>query len=180
MRTQRGFSILEVTIALVIVAVVITAAWGWQGSLITRRLQNATYLLEGDLRWAQQMAVSNAGNGPQVELCFRADGYDLYSTVYGGGDVLNINPASYTATAGSRFKSVNSGQEYALGIQITPPSQGTIPCTIDPTRVAIAFLSSGQPLFADTNSHAITLTLRGRSYLITIQPYTGLATVSAQ
>jgi len=81
---------------------------------------------------------------------------------------------------GARFKSANSGQEYATGIQIVPPNAGTTSCTLDATRVAIAFRASGQPIFTDGNPHAVMVTLRGRSYLITIQPFTGLAAVTAQ
>jgi hypothetical protein len=118
-------------------------------SLEDARLQNAAYLLEGDLRWAQQIAVANAGAGPQAELCLRADGYDVYTTAYAGGDPLNINPAAYAAVAGSRVKSVHRGEEYAAGIQIAPPPAGTVACTADPARVAVAFRASGQPLFTD-------------------------------
>jgi prepilin-type N-terminal cleavage/methylation domain-containing protein len=177
---SQGFSIIEVTVALALVAIVLTAAWGWQGSVAKRRLQNAAYLLEADLRWAQQMAVANGGSGPQVEVCFRSDGYDIYSTVYSGGDVLNIDPTNYIPTVGSRFKSANSGQEYATGIQLVPPNVGTVPCTLDATRVAVAFRASGQPIFTDGSPHAVTVALRGHSYLVTIQPFTGLAAVSAQ
>lgn len=181
MRVHRetGFSLIEVIIALALMAIVLTSAWGWAGSVSKRRLQNAAYLIEGDLRFAQQMAVANAGTEPQVEVCFRSDGYDLYSTSYGGNDPLNIDLTSYTVTQGSPFKSVNRGQEYAAGIQITPPNAGTVACSADATRTAVAFRSSGQPIFGDSSSHAITVTLRGRSYLVTVQPYTGLAAVTA-
>ncbi len=179
-RGEAGFSVIEVTIAFALMGIVLTSAWGWAGSVSKRRLQNAAYLIEGDLRLAQQMAIANGGTEPQVEVCFRSDGYDLYSTSYGGSDPLNIDPTSYTVAQGSRFKSVNRGQEYAAGIQITPPNAGTVACSADATRTAIAFRSTGQPIFDDSNSHAITVTLRGRSYLVTVQPFTGLAAVSAQ
>lgn len=179
-RGKAGFSILEVTVALALMAIVLTSAWGWAGSVNKRRLQNAAYLLEGDLRLAQQTAIANSGTGPQVEFCFRSDGYDIYSTLYGGGDPLNIDPTTYTVAPGSRLKSVNSGQEYAAGIQIAPPAAGTVSCSADASRTAMAFRSSGQPVFGDSSPHVITVTLRGRSYLVTIQPFTGLATVSVQ
>jgi prepilin-type N-terminal cleavage/methylation domain-containing protein len=177
-RGETGFSFIEVIIALALIAIVLTSAWGWAGSVNKRRLQNAAYLIEGDLRLAQQMAIANGGTEPQVEVCFRSDGYDLYSTSY-GGDPLNIDPTSFTVMKGSPFKSVNRGQEYAAGIQITPPNAGSVSCSADATRTAIAFRSSGQPIFGDSSSHAITVTLRGRSYLVTVQPFTGLAAVSA-
>jgi type II secretory pathway pseudopilin PulG len=175
---EPGFTIVEAAVAAALVAIVLAAAWGWQGSVTARRLQNAAYLLEGDLRWAQQIAVANAGAGPQAELCLRADGYDVYTTAYAGGDPLNINPAAYAAVAGSRVKSVHRGEEYAAGIQIAPPPAGTVACTADPARVAVAFRASGQPLFTDGAAHSLTVSLQGRSYLVTVQPYTGRTAVS--
>lgn len=172
-----GTSILEVLVALVLVAIVAVAAWAWRGTITTRELKNAAYLLEGDLRYAQQQAMSNAGGGPLVEVCFRTDGYDVYTTTY-GGDPLNISPSSYTVMPGTLVKSVHSGQEYAQGIQIVPPgSTATVPCTANPALPAVAFRSSGQPLFQDAASHAITLTLGGQSMTVTIQPITGTVTV---
>src|SRR5262249_37747956 len=153
---QQGFTIVEVVIGLALAAIVLATAWGWQGSVTKRRLQNAAYLLEADLRWAQQMAASNGGAGPQVELCLRSDGYDVCSAVY-SGDALNVNLASYTAAVGSRFKSVNAGQEYASGVQFILPATGTVACTLDATRAAIAFRASGQPIFPDSNPHAVTV-----------------------
>ena len=176
-RPEAGFTILEAVVGLVLAAIVLASAWGWQGSVTKRRLQNAAYLLEADLRWAQQTAVANSGTGPQAELCFRSGGYDVYSTVY-SGDVLNIDPSKYTPAVGSRYKSVNAGQEYASGVRFTLPATGTVACTLDATRSAIAFRASGQPVFSDSTSHAVTVTLRGRSYLVAIQPYTGLVTVT--
>lgn len=170
-------SVLELLVAVVIIAIVAVAAWGWRGTITTRELKNATYLLEGDLRYAQQQAVANAGTGPRVEVCFRTDGYDVYTTTY-GGDPLNISTSSYTIMPGTRIKSVHSGQEYASGIQITPPgSTATVPCTANTALPAVAFLASGQPAFQDTASHAVTLTLGAQSMTVTIQPVTGTVTV---
>lgn len=116
-----GTTMIELLVAFAIIGIILVAAWGWQGMVTTRKLQNAAFMLEADLRWAQQAAVSNSGNGPQVELCFRPDGYDVYTTVYGGGDVLNINPSNYTVSPGTKIRSVNAGQEYDGSIQFTPP-----------------------------------------------------------
>jgi prepilin-type N-terminal cleavage/methylation domain-containing protein len=178
-RRHRGFTVPELAVGLALAGVVLAAAWGWHGSVTKRRLQNAAYLLEADLRWAQQMAEANAGAGPQVEVCLRPDGYDVYSTVY-TGDALNVSTTGYTVSVGSRFKTVNQGQEYAAGVQIAAPSAATIACALDASRQAVAFRASGKPIFTDTSAHAITVTLEGRTYLVTVQPSTGLATVSAQ
>jgi len=154
-----------------LIGIVITLAWGWQGSITKRRIQNAAYLIEGDLRFAQQTAVATAGQGPQAELCLRSTGYDIYTVVY-QDPVGRSTPAP-----GSIVKRVNAGQEYAGGIQITPDGFATYACTADGTRKAIVFLASGAPEFPDTNTHSIAVALGNQTAHVTIQPTTGLATV---
>ena len=166
-----GTSVIEYAVALAIVGIVLGLAFGWQGSLTKRRLQNAAYLLEGDLRFTQQTAVSRAGGGPQAELCLRADGYDIYPVVY--QDLIGRS----SPTAGATIKRVNAGAEYANGIQLTPDASATAACTVDASRQAIVFLASGTPEFPDTNAHTVAVALAGRSMHVTIQPTTGMAAV---
>ena len=162
---------MEYGLALAIIGIVITLAWGWQGSVTKRRIQNAAYLIEGDLRFTQQTAVTTAGNGPQAELCLRATGYDVYTVVY-------QDPVGRaTPVPGTVLKRVNAGQEYAGGIQVTPDASAAYACTADGTRKAIVFLASGAPEFPDTNNHTIAIALKGQTAHIIIQPTTGLATV---
>jgi type II secretory pathway pseudopilin PulG len=167
----RGNSAIEVGLAIALIGIVLTLSWGWQGSVTRRRVQNAAYLLEGDLRFTQQTAVSTGGNGPQAELCLRSNGYDIYTVVY--SDPIG----RATPVAGAKTKGVNAGQEYANGIQITPDATATYACTADGTRNALVYLASGAPKFPDSNTHTITVTLRGQTRSVTIQPTTGLAAV---
>ena len=167
----RGNTAIEVGLAIAIIGIVVTLSWGWQGSVTQRRVQNASYLLEGDLRLTQQTAVTTSGNGPQAELCLRSNGYDIYTVVY-QDPVARTTPA-----AGGIVKKVNQGQEYANGIQMTPDGAATYSCTADGTRQAIVYLASGAPKFPDTNTHSIQVTIGSQSRTITIQPTTGLATV---
>ncbi len=171
MGDARGNSAIELGLALAIIGIVVVSSWGWQGSVTRRRVENAAYLLEGDLRFTQQTAVTTSGNGPQTELCLRNDGYDVYTVVY-------QDPVSRTTpVSGSKVKVVNSGQEYANGIQFTPDGTATYACTADGTRQALVYLASGSPEFPDSNSHTVTVTLRGQTRTVTIQPTTGLAAV---
>ena len=169
--TPRGNSALEVGLAIALISIVLALSWGWQGSVTRRRVQNAAYLLEGDLRLTQQTAISTGGNGPQAELCLRSTGYDIYTVVY--QDAVG----RATPVAGGKTKAVNAGQEYATGVQITPDNTATYACTADGTRNALVYLASGAPRFPDSNSHTITVTFRGQTRTVTIQPATGLATV---
>jgi len=154
-----------------LLGIMLTLSVGWVGSLSKRRLQNAAYLMEGDLRLAQQAAIASAGTGPQAEFCFRPDGYDVYTVVY-------QNPASRTLpVVGNTIKTANAGQEYPSEISVTPDPVGAVACTVDASREAIVFLATGAPEFPDTNSHGITLALGGQSLSITIQPTTGMAAV---
>lgn len=165
-----GTSALEFALALALIGIILALSWGWQGSLTTRRVQNAAYLLQGDLRLTQQTAVSDAGAGPQAELCFRSNGYDIYAINY-------LDPVGRTSpVAGGIVKSVNAGGEYAKGLTFTPDGTATYACTADATRNAIVYLASGAPKFPDTSTHSITVALGGRTTLVNIQPTTGLAT----
>jgi type II secretory pathway pseudopilin PulG len=166
-----GASALEIGIALAIMGIILTLAWGWQGSVTRRRVINAAYLLEGDLRLTQQTAVSTSGRGPQAELCLRNDGYDIYTVVY--QDPIGRT----TPVAGTKVKSVTAGQDYANGVQLAPDNTATYTCTADATRKALVFLASGAPEFPDTNAHTVSVTLGGQSRTVTIQATTGLATV---
>jgi len=169
--SSQGDSAIEFGVALALIGIVVSLAWGWQGSVTKRNIQNAAYLIEGDLRLAQQTAVATSGQGPQAELCLRSTGYDIYTVLY-------QDPVGRTLpAAGSIIKSVNAGHEYANGIQVTPDASATYACTADGTRKAIVYLASGAPEFPDTNTHSIAIALRGLSAHITIQPTTGLATV---
>lgn len=168
---QHGFSAIEYGIALALIGIVLVLAWGWQGSITRQRVQNAAYLLEGDLRLTQQTAVSTGGNGPQAELCLRSDGYDIYTVIY-QDPVGRATPAS-----GAKVKTVNAGQEYASGIQITPDATATYACTASGTRKALVYFASGAPELPDSNAHTVTVTLRGQTRTVTIQPTTGRATV---
>ncbi len=162
---------IEYAAALAIIGIVLGLSFGWQGSITTRRLQNAAYLVEGDLRFTQQTAVSRAGGGPQAELCLRPDGYDIYPVVY-------QDPIGRTSpSAGGTIKRVNAGAEYANGVQLTPDASGTYACTMDPSRQAIVFLATGTPKFPDTNSHSVTVAFGSRSMHVTVQPTTGMMAV---
>jgi type II secretory pathway pseudopilin PulG len=167
----RGTTAIEAGLAIALIGVVVVLSWGWQGSVTRRRVHNAAYLLEGDLRLAQQTAVSTSGNGPQAELCLRSNGYDVYTVVY-QDPVGRATPVS-----GAKIKTVNAGQEYANGIQITPDATATYACIADTTRKALVFLASGAPEFPDSNGHTITVTLGGQTRTVTIQPTTGRVTV---
>ena len=166
-----GNTFIEYAVALAIISIVVGLSFGWQGSVTKRRLQNAAYLMEGDLRFTQQTAVSRAGAGPQAELCLRADGYDIYAIVY-------QDPVGRTSPqAGARLKRVNAGQEYASGIQFTPDGSATYACTADASRQAIVYLAVGTPKFPDTSAHTVAVALGGKTMHVTIQPTTGTATV---
>lgn len=169
--TSHGNSAIEVGLAIALIGILLGLSWGWRGSVTRRRVQNAAYLLEGDLRFTQQSAVSTGGNGPQAELCLRADGYDVYTVGY-------QDPVGRTTpVAGAKLKAVNAGQEYASGITITPDGTATYTCTADGTRKALVYLASGSPKFPDSNAHTVTISLLGQSRTVTIQPTTGLAAV---
>jgi prepilin-type N-terminal cleavage/methylation domain-containing protein len=178
-RARRGgFSLLE-SLLVVAIAALLTAIGAplFLGYLADRALQNAGHLIQADLRLAQQLAISRSGSGPRVEMCFRADGYDIYAVDF--ADPLLRTGAVRSATVKAASASA-AGQtrDYPAGITVSVDATATVPCLLDPSRGAIAFSGAGRPIsFADASPKDITLGLRGRTYRVTVAPITGRATV---
>ncbi|MDI6773231.1 MAG: hypothetical protein QME77_11695 [bacterium] len=171
----RGFSFLDVLIAIAVIATVLgLAVPGYLGYLARRQLQNAAFLLQGDLRLAQQAAIAQSGDGPRVEVCLRPNGYDIYRVAF--SSPVDRNPDE--VVLGPTVKVANAGQEYHGGIEmnLTP---GGFACLIDgervAERVALAFAGSGaQP---DGVRRSVQLGFRGQTLIVDVEPETGLATV---
>ncbi|MDR7518768.1 MAG: GspH/FimT family pseudopilin [Armatimonadota bacterium] len=170
-----GFALLEAVVAVVVLAVLVGLSVPlYLGYLADRSLQHAAHLIQADLRLAQQAAVSRAGSGPRVEVCFRQNGYDIYAVDY--VDPVEQNPAQ--VRVGATIKVANAGQEYAAGINVAVPPAAAGPCQIDAARRAVIFAGSGAPQsLGGASPQAVTLTLGGRSYRVTIAPMTGRLTV---
>ncbi|MDR7521127.1 MAG: GspH/FimT family pseudopilin [Armatimonadota bacterium] len=171
----RGFALLEAVVAVALLAVLVGLSVPlYLGYLADRSLQNAAHLIQADLRLAQQTAVSRAGRGPRVEVCFRQNGYDIYAVDY--VDPIEQDPAQ--VQVGATIKVANAGQEYAAGINVAVPPAVSGPCQIDATRRAVIFAGSGAPQSLSGGApQAVTLTLGGRSYRVAIAPMTGRVTV---
>ena len=171
-RAPQGFTLLEVTVALVMVAIIMgLAAPRFLGYFTQRRLQNAAFLVLNDLRLAQQEAIARSAEGPRVEICFRADGYDIYAVRF-------LDPVNRCELAGEpgclvsgveMIKVVNAGHEYFGGIALAP-SPTTTSCHVSALRVALAFLSSGSPL---PNGGFVQLQAGARTYCVDIEATTG-------
>jgi len=169
---QRGFSLLDALIGIAVIAAVLgLAVPGYVGFLARRQLQNAAFLLQGDLRLAQQAAIAQSGDGPRVEVCLRPDGYDIYRVAF--NSPVDRNPAD--VRPGPTVKVANAGQEYdgGIGMNLTPED---FPCLIDGERFALAFAGSGAP-YPDGVRSSFQLGLRGQTLIVDVEPGTGLATV---
>ncbi|MBM3471261.1 MAG: hypothetical protein FJX73_10800 [Armatimonadetes bacterium] len=169
---RRGFSFLDGLIAIAVIAAVLgLAVPGYLGYIARRQIQNAAFLLQGDLRLAQQAAIAQSGDGPRVEVCLRPDGYDIYRVAF--RSPVDRNPADLER--GPTVKVANAGQEYrgGIGMNLTP---GDLPCLIDDERVALAFAGSGAP-YPDGARRSVQLGFRGQTLVVDVEPGTGLATV---
>ena len=171
-RAPQGFTLLEVTVALVMVAIIMgLGAPRFLGYFIQRRLQNAAFLVLNDLRLAQQEAVARSAESPRVEICFRADGYDIYAVRF--LDPVNrcelVGEPGCLASGVEMIKVVNAGQEYSGGIALSP-SPTTTSCHVSALRAALAFLSSGAP---SPNGGFVQLQTGTRSYCVDIEVTTG-------
>lgn len=167
---RRGVTLLEAVVAIAIAAIVLgLAVPGYLGYLAGRQLQNAAFLLVGDLRLAQQTAIAQSGDGPRVEVCLRPDGYDIYRVVFTSPVARDPNAVAQ----GAVVKSASAGGEYHAGITATT-SPGDFACLIDRNRAALAFLGSGAPY---PGGHSVRLRLRGRDFFVDVEPGSGLATV---
>ena len=166
---------LDAGVALALMALVLAQSWARYSPMTRWRVHNAAQpvaqLLERDLRFTQQTAISSAGNGSHAELCLRADGYDIYAVAH----VAALGGS--TAASGIRIKSVTWGKDYARGVAITADRAATHNCAADATRPAVVYLASGAPKFHDDAAHSVAVTLRGQTLHVTIQPRTGTTRV---
>lgn len=169
---DRGFTLLEGILTLAVLAILVGVSYPLYASVSERALQNAAHLIQGDLRLAQQTAVARAASGPRVEFCMRNNGYDIYAVDF-------IDSLERTgAAAGGNIKVANAGEEYRAGIVVTIDPTATDPCLTDSTRRAIAFSGAGTPIsFDDPSAKVITLTFKGGTRRVAIDPATGVATV---
>lgn len=166
---QRGYTLLETVFVVAVIGVLLgLAVPRYQGYLADRALQNAAYLIQADLRLAQQSAMARAGAGPRVEICFAPTGYDIYTVDY-------TSPVDRTgAQVGRVIKVVPAGQAYRSGIAITIDPTATDACLRDASLQAIVFASGGAPIsFDDPTRKVMTLTLNGRVNRLTTYPETG-------
>jgi len=170
--SPRGFTLLEVTVVLVMAAIIVgLAAPRFLGYFIQRRLQNAAFLVLNDLRLAQQEAVARSAESPRVEICFRTDGYDIYAVRF--LDPVNrcelVGEPGCLASSVDIIKVVNGGQEYSGGIAVAP-FPATTSCHVSALRAALTFLSSGTP---SPNGGYVQLQTGAQTYCVDIETATG-------
>ncbi len=173
---RRGMTLLEAVVSVAVVALVLgLAVPRYVGYLTRRQLQNAAFLVQGDLRLAQQTAIAQSGDGPRVEVCLRPDGYDIYRVAF-------RSPADRDPTdvvSGATVKVANVGGEYRDGIAVVLLPGGA-PCLIAPndeSRVALGFSGSGALYPGGGVRRSVRLTLHGQALFVDVEPGTGLATV---
>lgn len=171
--TDRGYTLIEGVLATALVGIGLALAVPlYRGLLSDRALQNAAYLIQGDLRLAQQGAISRAGNGPRVEMCFDPTGYSIYAVDF--TDIVNRTGTSL----GPTLRTAGAGKAWRLGITVTPDVTATDPCLTNAALGAIVFSSAGVPMsFDDASAKNVTLTLNGRTRRVRITPTTGRACV---
>jgi hypothetical protein len=169
--SQHGHFVFDAVVAMGLIAIVLAQSWARHSPVTRWRVHSAAQLLERDLRFTQQTAVSTAGNSSHAELCLRADGYDVYAVAH------QAAVGRSTAASGTHIKGVIWGKDYARGIAITPDGAATHNCTADATRRAFVYLGSGAPKFHDAGAHRVAVTLRGQALHVTIQPRTGTTSV---
>jgi prepilin-type N-terminal cleavage/methylation domain-containing protein len=170
---NRGYTLIESILVVGVVAIGLALAVPlYRGYLSDRALQNAAYLIQSDLRLGQQAAISRAGNGPRVEMCFAPTGYEVYAVDY--TDVVNRTGAAVGVT----LKSATAGKAWRAGIAITPDASAVDPCLADAALSGIVFSGAGVPIsFDDASAKSIILALNGESRRVRITPTTGRACV---
>lgn len=182
-RARPGFTLLEIGVGLGVAAVVLGLAVPlYLGYLARRELQNAAFLLQGDLRLAQQTAIAQSGDGPRVEVCFlpgdASSGTNPRYEVY---KVLFTSEADRTdAAEGPLIKAARAGGEYRVGVAMTLEPAGTT-CLASETGTAIGFAGSGAALAAGmspiSTRQSVRIEYRGRALYVDLEPGSGLATV---
>ncbi len=175
----RGATVLETVAVVTLTALILGLAVPlYRGHLADRALKNAAFLLQGDFRLAQNVAISAAGASPVVEVCFADDnsGYQIYTVDY----VDQLARDDTDLTRGRTVKVATRGGNYDQGIAVAVEPSAVQVSLLGPATCnrALVLGSSGRPeSFADASAKTITLSLRGRTYRVLIQPVTGRAAV---
>ena len=146
----KGFTLLELTIAIALLAVVSAAAWVGMGQSYRRDIQRTASILASDIRHAQQMAIQK---GTNTSVVFFGDSYIMFYYPRGMG----------SQALGDLVPLLNA--EFAVApqmIRFTPRGTTSTPTTI----------------FLRNSRYAITLTLTLGAGRVLVQdplPITGLA-----
>lgn len=169
----RGFGLLEVVVGISLILLVVgLSVPRYVATMTRRRVQNAAFLVANDLRFARQLAVGQAGQGPRVEFCIRSDGYDVYPVLF------EDSMARLGARPGSIAKTARAGQDFSQQVSVTAVG-GAGPCLggAGPDGTAVGFLGSGR-----SSSGAVTIELAagGHRAYVDIEPESGRVTVRRQ
>jgi prepilin-type N-terminal cleavage/methylation domain-containing protein len=165
---QRGFTLIEVVLVLVILLVIAAVAALNLSSFASIKVNGAARRLASDIRFAQQLAMSQQVRHGVVFNIPVANQY----TVYEQDDPTN--PARNPSGGGNFVMSFTAGEYQGVTIASTLPADGF-------GRRLVKFDSQGQPLggtsaalVAGTNT--VTLTYQGVNAVVTVAPATGRVT----
>lgn len=160
--SKKGFTLIEVVLVLVIVAILAASVNIGINGISSARLNGAARRLVSDLRFAQQVAITKR---IRHGIIFTANSYTVFE------NDLPADPARNPQGGGDFIVDFTTGDFAGVTISTTPP-QTTLP------GLVVKFEPSGRPLdganaalTAATNQ--VTLNYNGSPKTVTITPETG-------
>jgi len=103
----KGFTILELAVALGVLAIIVTAVWFGSSQSYRRDIISAANLLAADIRYAQQMAIQK---GVDVQISIFEDGYLIDYRPDGGANrplLEGFRAFPNASNAGSSVQTIN-------------------------------------------------------------------------
>ncbi|MBI3595850.1 MAG: prepilin-type N-terminal cleavage/methylation domain-containing protein [Nitrospirae bacterium] len=170
-KNENGFTLIELVLTIIIVIILATVVSLGLSGLSTARLNNAVNKVVGDLRYAQQLAIST-----QSRHGMTVDPSAAQYTIYRTPATAVPDPSNLGKNLVVIFNDYQQGQLAGVVFASATPFT-TVPPACGAARSAIEFNSIGAPTDTGgtvlTCTYTLTLSYAGNPWQITIQQNTG-------
>jgi type II secretory pathway pseudopilin PulG len=168
LRDERGFTLIELVLTIIIVIILSVVVSLSLSSLSTTRLDQAVNKVVGDLRYAQQLAISTQSRyGMTVDSTAQ---YTIYRDASPNPDVPVTDPSSLGQTLVVNFDTYRQGQLNGVRFGSATPFCGGAGGVMEFNSLGAPTDTAGTVLACNSS---VALSYSGNTHTITIQQNTG-------